>query len=133
MSVFCFFFLMIRRPPRSTRTDTLFPYTTLFRSYTVIMEPRGRARARRREDEPALERHARRLESTLAFEDSPPGAVRIGGRNRIPEAIGFVAIALVDEDRLGAAVVVHVVEQNASAGLLAEPIVRVLVGPDHVG
>src|SRR3546814_5197690 len=26
-----FFFLMIRRPPRSTRTDTLFPYTTLFR------------------------------------------------------------------------------------------------------
>src|SRR3546814_1980218 len=28
------FFLMIRRPPRSTRTDTLFPYTTLFRSDT---------------------------------------------------------------------------------------------------
>src|SRR3546814_3677074 len=27
-----FFFLMLRRPPRSTRTDTLFPYTTLFRS-----------------------------------------------------------------------------------------------------
>src|SRR3546814_11780017 len=26
------FFLMMRRPPRSTRTDTLFPYTTLFRS-----------------------------------------------------------------------------------------------------
>src|SRR3546814_4722030 len=32
MFVFLFFFLMIRRPPRSTRTDTLFPYTTLFRS-----------------------------------------------------------------------------------------------------
>src|SRR3546814_5341043 len=32
-----FFFLMRRRPPRSTRTDTLFPYTTLFRSrYTWI-------------------------------------------------------------------------------------------------
>src|SRR3546814_838132 len=32
-SVYVFvFFLMIRRPPRSTRTDTLFPYTTLFRS-----------------------------------------------------------------------------------------------------
>src|SRR3546814_4717042 len=30
-----FFFLMIRRPPRSTRTDTLFPYTTLFRSVGV--------------------------------------------------------------------------------------------------
>src|SRR3546814_16627743 len=31
-----FFFLMIRRPPRSTRTDTLFPYTTLFRSPAAI-------------------------------------------------------------------------------------------------
>src|SRR3546814_16611725 len=30
-----FFFLMRRRPPRSTRTDTLFPYTTLFRSLGV--------------------------------------------------------------------------------------------------
>src|SRR3546814_16574131 len=30
--IFLFFCLMIRRPPRSTRTDTLFPYTTLFRS-----------------------------------------------------------------------------------------------------
>src|SRR3546814_19474439 len=29
---FLIFFLMIRLPPRSTRTDTLFPYTTLFRS-----------------------------------------------------------------------------------------------------
>src|SRR3546814_13818881 len=32
--VFC---LMIRRPPRSTRTDTLFPYTTLFRSDAVLV------------------------------------------------------------------------------------------------
>src|SRR3546814_11295978 len=39
------FFLMIRRPPRSTRTDTLFPYTTLFRS-----------RARSREQHRPLER-----------------------------------------------------------------------------
>src|SRR3546814_11433156 len=30
--LYVFFFLMIRLPPRSTRTDTLFPYTTLFRS-----------------------------------------------------------------------------------------------------
>src|SRR3546814_2609096 len=34
-----FFFLMIRRPPRSTRTDTLFPYTTLFRSSTSCVTP----------------------------------------------------------------------------------------------
>src|SRR3546814_11489887 len=39
--VFCFF-LMIRRPPRSTRTDPLFPYTTLFRSAgTVGSSDRG--------------------------------------------------------------------------------------------
>src|SRR3546814_13751191 len=31
--IIVFFFLMILRPPRSTRTDTLFPYTTLFRSW----------------------------------------------------------------------------------------------------
>src|SRR3546814_13901150 len=35
MAAVCFF-LMIRRPPRSTRTDTLFPYTTLFRSQYVV-------------------------------------------------------------------------------------------------
>src|SRR3546814_18680154 len=33
-----FFFLMIRRPPRSTRTDTLFPYTTLVRSHRVMVD-----------------------------------------------------------------------------------------------
>src|SRR3546814_14455531 len=33
-----FFFLMIRRPPRSTRTDTLFPYTTRFRSVARLIE-----------------------------------------------------------------------------------------------
>src|SRR3546814_11900008 len=32
IAFFLFFFFMIRRPPRSTRTDTLFPYATLFRS-----------------------------------------------------------------------------------------------------
>src|SRR3546814_2010085 len=35
-----FLFLMIRRPPRSTRTDTLFPYTTLFRSIEHHRYPR---------------------------------------------------------------------------------------------
>src|SRR3546814_14319798 len=43
-SVLVCFFLMKRRPPRSTRTDTLFPYTTLFRS------DRPRARRHRAAD-----------------------------------------------------------------------------------
>src|SRR3546814_16871770 len=55
-----FFFLMIRRPPRSTRTDTLFPYTTLFRS-----DPRrgGAAMAARAPVRPLRSppRHRRRL------------------------------------------------------------------------
>src|SRR3546814_15169031 len=38
ISVLFLFFLMIRRPPRSTRTDTLFPYTTLFRSPAVSQQ-----------------------------------------------------------------------------------------------
>src|SRR3546814_16957710 len=32
---------MIRRPPRSTRTDTLFPYTTLFRSFLQVINRRS--------------------------------------------------------------------------------------------
>src|SRR3546814_1034000 len=50
-----FFCLMLRRPPRSTRTDTLFPYTTLFRSPVLARSavaagvaaeaPRGRSRS----------------------------------------------------------------------------------------
>src|SRR3546814_15196534 len=38
---------MIRRPPRSTRTDTLFPYTTLFRSVPAFRSHRDRRRAAR--------------------------------------------------------------------------------------
>src|SRR3546814_9397132 len=71
MSRIIVLFLMIRRPPRSTRTDTLFPYTTLFRSSARLQfrlvahagerglprgtegaQPRGSAR-------PRLPRHAR--------------------------------------------------------------------------
>src|SRR3546814_3690610 len=42
-----FFFLMIRRPPRSTRTDTLFPYTTLFRSAASLRRHRACGRGGR--------------------------------------------------------------------------------------
>src|SRR3546814_4993877 len=55
---------MIRRPPRSTRTDTLFPYTTLFRS----LRPQGRADVHRQQLGPALQpvgesSHRRQLEA----------------------------------------------------------------------
>src|SRR3546814_15218083 len=48
MFVLLFFFLMIRRPPRSTRTDTLFPYTTLFRSPSRCRDCCGRGSLRGR-------------------------------------------------------------------------------------
>src|SRR3546814_2733235 len=56
ISSFCFFvdfvfFLMIRRPPRSTRTDTLFPYTTLFRS--AVQDEREDTDIENLADEPA--------------------------------------------------------------------------------
>src|SRR3546814_2929426 len=41
MSMFVVFCLMIRRPPRSTRTDTLFPYTTLFRAAPNVKLVKG--------------------------------------------------------------------------------------------
>src|SRR3546814_3885587 len=67
----CFFFLMIRRPPRSTRTYTLFPYTTLFRSDARSRRAgRHRPRARRgqaaRGDPPRRAPHRDRLDGQEA-------------------------------------------------------------------
>src|SRR3546814_9051717 len=47
-------FLMIRRPPRSTRTDTLFPYTTLFRSYRNADQEPHRGHPARKADRRGL-------------------------------------------------------------------------------
>src|SRR3546814_12059850 len=58
-----FFFLMIRRPPRSTRTDTLFPYTTLFRSVDFVS--------------PILD-EATRLATVIAVIDNRSGQWRVG-------------------------------------------------------
>src|SRR3546814_3964680 len=53
---------MIRRPPRSTRTDTLFPYTTLFRSQRADRAvPSAGDDRRRRADAGGGDRHAGRL------------------------------------------------------------------------
>src|SRR3546814_18015593 len=49
-----FFFLMLRLPPRSTRTDTLFPYTTLFRSCALSGYPSAQARTSPAMTEPII-------------------------------------------------------------------------------
>src|SRR3546814_14010166 len=69
---------MIRRPPRSTRTDTLFPYTTLFRSESGLLD---------------LLRASSQL-VTLA--DKPP-ATAIGLRRRAEDDIGRLQTALRSE------------------------------------
>src|SRR3546814_5452918 len=76
---------MRRRPPRSTRTDTLFPYTTLFRSCRcihaiaiceiaggrkagehILQVARDRELADRRDDLPAVDQEARRATAVIA-------------------------------------------------------------------
>src|SRR3546814_9202495 len=70
---------MIRRPPRSTRTDTLFPYTTLFRSDRAQLPEQCRGHADRQVADP---RHpqARTLIMTTAF-DSTLASLGIGRTN----------------------------------------------------
>src|SRR3546814_14786286 len=76
--LYIFFFLMILRPPRSTRTDTLFPYTTLFRSGERHEFQLGRVDLREDRDPPQdlhflVDAHDRTL---LAFPFSCPSSPR---------------------------------------------------------
>src|SRR3546814_2435738 len=64
---------MIRRPPRSTRTDTLFPYTTLFRSVLAdFNQRRSAAEAQRRDlqgrSDEAAQRALQRLQGVRSEE-----------------------------------------------------------------
>src|SRR3546814_8086164 len=59
------FFLMIRRPPRSTRTDTLFPYTTLFRSAAASAPFRARCCHHRSHAPARSEEHTSELQSLM--------------------------------------------------------------------
>src|SRR3546814_17465335 len=59
------FFVMIRRPPRSTRTDTLFPYTTLFRSPAHLRLARRRQLLCRRFRNPVAQRSGCEPENEL--------------------------------------------------------------------
>src|SRR3546814_10641591 len=71
-----FFFLMIRRPPRSKRTDTLFPYTTLFRSHSVSSSRRLLASRRIL---PLLSRFGREVARLKCVMRVPPWVVRASG------------------------------------------------------
>src|SRR3546814_10328296 len=73
------FFLMIRRPPRSTRTDTLFPYTTLFRSRqtgSTRIERQGRVHAAAGQSAPSEAPGRLRDEPPLRPADRPGASDR---------------------------------------------------------
>src|SRR3546814_4094384 len=71
---------MIRRPPRSTRTDTLFPYTTLFRSHEHA--DRAAAEHARARDRGRLRAHPEQRQPALALEprDLAPSPCALRGR-----------------------------------------------------
>src|SRR3546814_13914362 len=102
---------MIRRPPRSTRTDTLFPYTTLFRS---IVDAGG-------------VRHPGMIRSLAARATSihlvtPQTIIGVQGARALIDGLG--------EDLLGR--VTLVVEAHAPAILLAPQQISRPLGPDRV-
>src|SRR3546814_7553867 len=89
-SGFCFFFLRIRRPPRSTRTDTLFPYTTLFRS------GRGRMGMERAADERLTREDMRSKPVVLSIDSRVQQAIEgeLGAAMAKFQAIGAAGIVL---------------------------------------
>src|SRR3546814_7315709 len=78
--MFYFFFLMKRRPPRSTRTDTLFPYTTLFRSMQAARDAKGKARGKGKDGKAAggTEAVRARFVNTASEALGRPGVYWIG-------------------------------------------------------
>src|SRR3546814_4097165 len=82
---------MIRRPPRSTRTDTLFPYTTLFRSKADKAEERDQALADiyrvMRPGEPPTKETAEALFAGLFFDRSEEHTSELQSLMRISYAV----------------------------------------------
>src|SRR3546814_13992781 len=92
---------MIRRPPRSTRTDTLLPYTTLFRSAHVRVLPQQRAP----EDggsphEPARHRHLNATRAGTPVLEVSPGEESMSRSERIA-VIGLGYVGRSEERRVG--------------------------------
>src|SRR3546814_1301137 len=91
--MFCF--LMIRRPPRSTRTDTLFPYTTLFRS----LGERGVDLQRLPRDAPPLLRildcveRAHVVQAVAQLDQQHPDVLR-HREHQLAEILGLLALGV---------------------------------------
>src|SRR3546814_410773 len=85
---------MIRRPPRSTRTDTLFPYTTLFRSGGAALRRRGRRPL-------ALHQRPRRQHDRAEGAGGDACLIRVAQASfRRDEAVANVALIKVEQFRI---------------------------------
>src|SRR3546814_13792081 len=94
---------MIRRPPRSTRTDTLFPYTTLFRSACGRCGGRGRRGYReRRLGEGSCEPAVQHPASLFPDRGEGPGALALRGFDDVVVAACVVAVPPAAFEALGA-------------------------------
>src|SRR3546814_13629077 len=85
---------MIRRPPRSTRTDTLFPYTTLFRSPTTTLPPPrsiDSAKIWQSDIAPAAGKHRQRSAQPLVGKARPDMTVEIAALGVCPHQTGMDA------------------------------------------
>src|SRR3546814_14601059 len=100
---------MIRRPPRSTRTDTLFPYTTLFRSQRFLRAVCGKGRAEDAEDAEGL----RACEASASSSSSPLVIPVKAGRGRTLRLLQMAAA-----EKLGD---LHRVERRALAEVVRHP------------
>src|SRR3546814_18226684 len=102
---------MIRRPPRSTRTDTLFPYTTLFRS-SLVCRPDRAVRARFQPGQPG--EHAPVLPGVPPFGNFRDTVSEIWKRATGCEIRG--SVSEIGPRRTGAGVHVAVVSLRSAAG-----------------
>src|SRR3546814_8582179 len=122
---------MILRPPRSTRTDTLFPYTTLFRSwyelYRQVVLPPGGSHTKRRatEPQPVVTNRKIDVESLLRFgkKVSFPAILaipRIGCARAVSWSAAETAQALVDTPA-GASAIPVAGSESAPAAVQSAP------------
>src|SRR3546814_6812906 len=82
-----FFFLMIRQPPRSTRTDTLFPYTTLFRAWSMRAWASAARSSGKRESTIALTRPSAKAGQTFSSSARAISPLKAMGRGRRVEPV----------------------------------------------
>src|SRR3546814_4258399 len=127
---------MIRRPPRSTRTDTLFPYTTLFRSarrYAYYLTPKGFAEKSRLVAE-YLETSLHFFRGARSQYEEAFAALAARGIHRIA-LVGsgeLAEIALLSASSAGVTVVAIIAPERNIASFHGRPIVPDQIGRAHV-